>query len=168
MPPTPPKKPERMASVDNAWLRMDRPSNLMMICGVLIFRERLALKSLRAAVKNRFMRFPRLTQRPVQTPTGAYWETDARFDIGAHVLRAAPEGRASKRALEALVSRLVATPLAPTRPMWQFQLVDRYEQGSAVIVRIHHCYADGIALIQVMLSMTDADRAGAAARPLPQ
>jgi diacylglycerol O-acyltransferase / wax synthase len=161
-------KRERMSSVDNAWLRMDRPSNLMMICGVLIFRERLALKSLRAAVKNRFMRFPRLTQRPVQTPTGAYWETDARFDIGAHVLRAAPEGRDSKRALEALVSRLVATPLAPTRPMWQFQLVDRYEQGSAVIVRIHHCYADGIALIQVMLSMTDADRAGAAAGPLPQ
>ena len=28
---------ERMSSVDTAWLRMDRPSNLMMICGVLIF-----------------------------------------------------------------------------------------------------------------------------------
>jgi diacylglycerol O-acyltransferase / wax synthase len=160
-------KRERMSSVDTAWLRMDRPSNLMMICGVLIFRERLTLKSLRATVRNRFMRFPRLTQRPVQTPTGAFWEPDAKFDIGAHVLRAAPKGRDSKRALEALVSRLVATPLDPSRPLWQFQLVDRYEQGSAVIVRIHHCYADGIALIQVMLSMTDDDRGGAAARSRP-
>ena len=25
-------------------------------------------------------------------------------------------------------------------------------------MRIHHCYADGIALVRVMLSMTDADR----------
>ena len=160
-------KRERMSSVDTAWLRMDRPSNLMMICGVLIFGERLALKSLRATVKNRFMRFPRLTQRPMQTPTGAFWETDAQFDIGAHVLRAALKGRDSKRALEGLVSKLVATPLDPARPMWQFHLVDRYEGGSAVIVRIHHCYADGIALIQVMLSMTDADPEGTAAGPTP-
>ena len=34
-------------------------------------------------------------------------------------------------------------------------------------MRIHHCYADGIALIQVMLSMTDADRAGKRAGPVP-
>src|SRR5438132_9506160 len=150
---------ERISSVDTAWLRMDRPSNLMMICGVLIFRERLGLKSLRATIADRFLRFPRLSQRPVQTSTGAFWETDHKFDIGAHALRVALKGRDSKRALEALVSRLVATPLDPTRPLWQFHLVDRYEGGSAVIVRIHHCYADGIALIQLMLSMTDADAA---------
>ena len=40
--------------------------------------------------------------------------------------------------------------------MWQFHLVDNYDGGSALIVRIHHCYADGIALVRVMLSMTDA------------
>ena len=160
-------KRERISSVDTAWLRMDRPSNLMMICGVLIFRERLALKSLRATIKDRFLRFPRLTQRPVQTPTGAFWETDSKFDMAAHVLRVALRGRDPKRALEGLVSTLVATPLDPARPMWQFHLVDRYEGGSAVIVRIHHCYADGIALIQVMLSMTDADAVGTAAGPVP-
>jgi WS/DGAT/MGAT family acyltransferase len=160
-------KRERISSVDTAWLRMDRPSNLMMICGVLIFRERLALKSLRATIMDRFLRFPRLSQRPVQTPTGAFWETDSKFDIAAHALRVALKGSDSKRALEGLVSKLVATPLDPTRPMWQFHLVDRYEGGSAVIVRIHHCYADGIALIQVMLSMTDADPVGSAAGPVP-
>jgi diacylglycerol O-acyltransferase len=34
-------------------------------------------------------------------------------------------------------------------------------------VRIHHCYADGIALVQVMLSMTDAARNGPSAMPAP-
>ena len=32
---------EPMSKVDTAWLRMESPSNLMMITGVLIFRERL-------------------------------------------------------------------------------------------------------------------------------
>src|SRR4030095_887023 len=49
--------------------------------------------------------------------------------------------------------------------MWQFHLVDHYEGGSALIARIHHCYADGIALVRVMLSMTDAAANGPPAMP---
>jgi WS/DGAT/MGAT family acyltransferase len=167
MPPTPPKKPERMSSVDTAWLRMDRPTNLMMICGVLIFGERLTLARLKATLSDRFLRFKRFRQHPVQTPTGAYWTDDREFNIAAHVRRVKLRGAAGKSELETLVSDLMATPLDPSKPMWQFHLVDGYEGGSAVVVRIHHCYADGIALIQVMLSMTDADREGHVPGPVP-
>ena len=59
----------------------------------------------------------------------------------------------------------MATPLPPARPLWQFHLVERYDGGSALVVRIHHCYADGIALVRVMLSMTDAARDGPPAMP---
>ena len=62
-------------------------------------------------------------------------------------------------------SRLMSTPLDPARPRWQFHLVDNYDGGSAVIARIHHCYADGIALVRVMLSMTDATAKGPPAMP---
>jgi len=167
MSPTPPEKPERMSSVDTAWLRMDRPSNLMMICGVLIFGEHLTLARLKATLSDRFMRFKRFRQRAVQAPTGAYWADDRKFDIGAHVRRVKLRGAAGKTELETLVSDLMATPLDPSKPMWQFHLVEGYEGGSAVVVRIHHCYADGIALIQVMLSMTDADREGRVPGPVP-
>jgi WS/DGAT/MGAT family acyltransferase len=156
-----------MSSVDTAWLRMDRPSNLMMICGVLIFGERLTLARLKATLSDRFMRFKRFRQRAVQTPAGAYWTDDRNFDIGAHVRCVKLRGAAGKAQLETLVSDLMATPLDPSMPMWQFHLVERYEGGSAVVVRIHHCYADGIALIQVMLSMTDADREGRVPGPVP-
>ena len=161
------KKRERMSSVDTAWLRMDRPSNLMMICGVLVFHERIALGRLRRTIADRFLRFKRFQQRPVQTQAGAYWETDASFDIDAHVQRAKVPAHFGKGELEALVSKLISTPLDPRRPLWQFHLIERYEGGSAVVMRIHHCYADGIALIQVMLSMTDGDRAGKLAGPVP-
>ena len=156
-----------MSSVDMAWLRMDRPSNLMMICGVLIFGERLTLSRLKATLGDRFMRFSRFGQRAVQTPAGAYWIDDVRFDIDAHVRAIKLRGAAGKVELEALVAELIATPLDPSRPMWQFHLVEGYEGGSAVVLRIHHCYADGIALIQVMLSMTDADRKGRVPGPVP-
>ena len=161
------KKRERMSSVDTAWLRMDRPSNLMMICGVLILGERVTLARLKTTLAERFLCFRRFRQRVVQSPAGASWETAAHFDLGAHVKRIALPGRGGKKELEALASKLMSTPLDPQLPLWQFHLIERYEGGSAVVVRIHHCYADGIALIQVMLSMTDADRAGLKPGPVP-
>jgi len=158
---------ERMSSVDTAWLRMDRPSNLMMISGVLILRERVTFARLKKTLTDRFLRFERFRKRPLQTPAGSSWQTDDEFDIANHVERVALPGRAGKAELEAFVSALAGTPLDPARPLWQFHLIERFDGGSALVVRIHHCYADGIALIQVMLSLTDADRAGNAAGPVP-
>jgi WS/DGAT/MGAT family acyltransferase len=145
-----------MSSVDIAWLRMDRPSNLMVICGVLQLRERITVAALRRAIAARFLRFPRFRQRPVPTLTGFEWQADARFALARHVKRVALGRGAGDAELAALVSRLVSTPLPADRPLWQFALVPGYKGGAAVIVRIHHCYADGIALIQVLLSMTHA------------
>jgi len=146
---------DKISAVDTAWLRMDRPGNLMMICAVLSFEERIGIEALRAVVADRFVRFRRFLQRPVETPTGAFWETTPDFDLEHHVIHVALPGAAGKRELQALVSRLAATPLNPAWPRWQFHVVENYRGGSAVIVRIHHCYADGIALVQVLLSMTD-------------
>jgi WS/DGAT/MGAT family acyltransferase len=158
---------EKISAVDTAWLRMDRPGNLMMISGVLILRERVKLARLQATIEERFLRFKRFRQRPVQA-TGIWsWETDPAFDLDAHVAHIALPGNAGTKELQTLMSRLASTPLDPVRPLWQFHLIENYAGGSAVIVRIHHCYADGIALIQVMLSMTDAKPRGPPAMPPP-
>jgi diacylglycerol O-acyltransferase len=156
---------EKMSAVDTAWLRMDRPQNLMMICGVFLFRQRLSLARLRAVVAKRFIVFKRFRQRAVELPGMAMWETDTHFDIERHVVHTALPGKAGRRELQELVSRLATTPLDPARPMWQFHLVDNYDGGSALICRMHHSYADGIALVRVMLSMTDAGPKGPAAMP---
>jgi WS/DGAT/MGAT family acyltransferase len=146
---------ERISGIDTAWLRMERPTNLMMITGVMIFSERLEYEKLREVIETRFLKYRRFTQRAVQKAAGAFWESDSYFDIGRHVLRTALPGRADKAELQHLASDLMSTPLDFTKPLWQFHLVEDYEGGSAVILRIHHCYADGIALIHVLLSLTD-------------
>src|SRR5437660_7349990 len=138
---------ERISAVDTAWLRMDRPSNLMMICGVLLFRERLSFARLKDVIAKRFLVFDRLQKRAVETAGGAFWESDPDFDFDRHVVRATLPGKSGTRELQGLVSELISTPLDPSRPMWQFSLIESYAGGSALIVRIHHCYADGIALV---------------------
>ena len=161
----PPTSRERISGVDTAWLRMDQPTNLMMIVCVMMFDGRVELEAARHAIATRFLAFPRFGQRAVQDAAGAWWETPETFDIAAHVVPARLAGRRGKRELEKLVSELASTPLDPDLPLWQFHLVEDFAGGSALVGRIHHCYADGIALVQVMLSMTDATAKASLAKP---
>jgi diacylglycerol O-acyltransferase / wax synthase len=46
-------------------------------------------------------------------------------------------------------------PFEADRPPWHFYYVSHYEGGSALIGRIHHAIGDGLALIHVILSMSD-------------
>lgn len=146
---------EDMSKVDTAWLRMERPTNLMMITGVMMLDTPLELPALKALLAERWLAYRRFRQKAVDTPAGAWWEDDADFDIDWHVRLTALPGEAGQAELQRLVSQLASTPLDHSKPLWQFHLVERFGGGSAVIVRIHHCYADGIALVQVMLSLTD-------------
>ena len=150
---------ESMSRVDTAWLRMERPTNLMMITGVLMFETPMALAKLKQVIRQRFLAYPRFGQKAVDTAAGASWQDDADFDLDWHVRLSALPGRAGKVELERFVSQLASTPLDKSKPLWQFHLVEHYLGGSAVIARIHHCYADGIALVQVLLSLTDTTAA---------
>jgi diacylglycerol O-acyltransferase len=147
---------EPMSKVDTAWLRMESPTNLMMITGVMIFSDRLDLKKLKRLLTQRFLAFRRFRQKAVDNGNAAHWETDSELDIDLHVLGVKLPGKVDKFALETFVSTLASISLDHSRPLWQFHLVEKYQGGSALITRIHHCYADGLALVQVMLSLTDA------------
>ena len=149
---------ERMSSVDTAWLRMEQPVNLMTITGIMVFDEVLDLKLLKGTLKNQFTTFRRFRQCAVEDLSGAYWEDDPYFNIDAHVQSIGLPDDAGQTELEALVSDLASTALDHGKPLWQFHLVDNYKDGSALIMRIHHCYADGIAMIHVLLSMTETER----------
>jgi diacylglycerol O-acyltransferase len=156
---------ERISGVDTAWLRMDMPTNLMVIVGVLMFEGRLEPARVKRTLERRFLAYRRFRQKAVQDPTGAWWEDDADFDIDSHVHQVALPGKAGKAELQAFVSDLASTPLDATKPLWQFHLVDNFDGGSALVMRIHHCYADGIALVQVMLSMTEKSARASLALP---
>ncbi len=149
-----------MSGVDTAWLRMEDPTNLMMITGLIVLDGPVELGRLRAVVRERLLCFDRFRQHVVQPPgllARPRWvESGAAFDLERHVRRLrlpAPAGRAE---LEEAVSRLMSTPLDYARPLWSFHLVERYAEGAALVMRLHHCLADGMALLHVLRSLTDA------------
>src|SRR5262245_42262514 len=131
-------KRERISGVDTAWLRMEQPTNLMMIVGVMMFEKPLALEAVKDIIASRFLAYRRFRQRAGQDASGAWWETDEALDLDSHIHRVALPGKADKEELEAFVSDLASTPLDFTKPLWQFHLVDNYRGGSALVVRIHH------------------------------
>jgi WS/DGAT/MGAT family acyltransferase len=148
---------ERMTKVDTAWLRMDSPSNLMMIVGIWTLTPGIKYADLCQRVEERLLKYGRFRQRVVEDTAGATW-VEHPVDISQHIIREklprAKPGQA-QAALQKRVGELAMEPLDPKRPLWQFHLVEDYEGGSALIVRIHHCIADGIALISVTMSLVD-------------
>jgi len=149
---------ERMSRVDTAWLRMDNDVNLMMIIGVWLLKPAVTIDAMRERIADKLLKYDRFRQKVVHDAMGADWVADDDFDINRHAL-VAPlkrrKGQSERAALQQLCGTLATTPLDPTRPLWQFQLVEHYEGGSAIIVRIHHCIGDGISLTSVVMSITD-------------
>jgi WS/DGAT/MGAT family acyltransferase len=149
---------ERMTKVDTAWLRMDSPSNLMMIMGVWTLKPGIRHQDLCGRVQERLLKYNRFRQCAQEDATGATWVEDTGFDVERHVLREKlprrPKGQ-EQAALQHRVGELAMQPLDREHPLWQIHLVEDYRGGSALIVRIHHCIADGIALISVTMSLVD-------------
>ena len=147
-----------MGSVDTAWLRMDSDVNRMVIVGVWVVKPGITRQALCTRVQATLLRYPRFVQRATVGPQGLCWEPDDDFALDHHIVseklpRARP-GQQQAR-LQDRVAELAVQPLDARRPLWQFHLVERYDGGSALIVRIHHCIADGVALVAVMQSMVD-------------
>jgi WS/DGAT/MGAT family acyltransferase len=149
---------ESMSAVDRAWLLMERPAKPMMVIALTVLGRRLAYRRLCAIIEKRFLAFERFRCRPVADTLGGRWVPQDDFSLDDHVLSVALPGAAGQHELETLVAELAGTPLSPERPMWSFHLVEDYRGGSALIVRIHHCYADGIALVHVFLTLTEAEK----------
>jgi diacylglycerol O-acyltransferase / wax synthase len=147
---------ESMSKVDTAWLRMDSASNLMMIVGVWTLRPRVRYDALCRRMEQRLLQYPRFRQRVVEQGGHASW-VDHDVDIHEHVVRERlPRTKGgAQAALQRRIGELAMTPLERGRPLWQMHLVEDYEGGSALVIRIHHCIADGIALIAVTLSLVD-------------
>jgi len=147
---------ERMSGVDRAWLLMDHPSNPMTVIGLLVLAEPLGRDALRELITRSFLRFERFRCIPVTESTGGEWVESPHFNVDDHLWSVALPAPAEQPQLEALLGELASTPFNRDRPLWSFHLITKYQGGSAVIVRIHHCYADGVALIQVLLALCNA------------
>jgi diacylglycerol O-acyltransferase / wax synthase len=148
----------RFSGADSSWWHMERPTNQMAVTAVLIFDGPLDQDGLRALVRSRLLRHDRFRQRVEESTLGfgrPRWVPDPDFSLDAHVLTISlPEG-AGQKELQALVGREMSRSLDSDRPLWRMVYVPDFQGGSVLIARLHHCIADGLALVRVLLSLGD-------------
>ena len=111
-----------MSNVDAAWLSMDDPTNLMMITGVMTFKQPIDLRPFpgRHPVSLAEIR-PLLAacRAPAHARQQAPLGNGPKFDLAAHVHRIALPAPGDQAALQAMVSDLASTPLDPSKALWQ-------------------------------------------------
>lgn len=162
-----------MGSADAAWLHMDRPTNQMVINALIRLKQPLNLDALHQVIEARLMgpypKFAMLVKEggplPMRAPvpiglplplSRLRWETDPSFHLSRHLHLIALPSPHDEEALRALTGDLISMPLPHDRPLWQMHVIETGGGAPpALLVRMHHCIADGIALARVLLSLTD-------------
>jgi WS/DGAT/MGAT family acyltransferase len=152
-----------MSHADAAWLRMDSPTNLMVINSVLFFATAPDWDRLRANHVQRIVeRHPRFrcVARPGGPLSPARWEEDPTFDPADHFHRVAVPEPGDRAALQALIADLASAPLDHGRPLWEVHLIEGVGDGCALLTRVHHAVADGVTLARVLLGASDSGDPG--------
>ncbi len=129
----------------------------MMITVVLRFKGQVNYDRLITDLQTTVQRFRRLRQRvviPGKLFHRPYWDDVPTFKVQDHVERLNLRLPADDVSVGELVNQKMNTALDFTHPLWKLSLVDNHPEGSIIIVRIHHCIADGISLMRVLLQMT--------------
>lgn len=144
---------ETMASVDHAWLRMDSAVNPMVINSVMTFKTALNHDTVVSRLMTHFAGIQRFQSRPASGVVSDVWEVTevdpdyhfpcSEFDIDTNT------------DLQAIATEFINQPLDRQRPLWRMLFIPHFRQGSALIIRIHHAYADGMALMKVLMKMMD-------------
>ena len=149
---------------DALFLYIERPGQPLSIASVSVFEGNVPLKACRDLVESKLPEIPRYRQRVSFPPLNLglpTWQFDPMFDIRNHI-RQVTLRNGTEAQLKALASRIISTHLDRQRSLWDMTLV-RGLQGSrsAMIARIHHCLADGIAGVGIMNVLMDTS-------PVPQ
>ena len=153
----------RMAAADSAWLALDRPRNRMVVTAVLRLDGPVdAAAVCRLVVERLLPQYPRLSQRVVRRRVPwlrPRWADDPDFAVRRHVRSVRLDGSVGRAALQDLVGDLLGRPLALDAPPWELHVVEGADEAAgrrgAVVARFHHCLADGKALAEVLLHLTD-------------
>ena len=83
------------------------------------------------------------------------WEPDPNFDIRNHVHQVVLKG-GTDADLKAVAASIISSTLNRERPLWDLTLVRGLEGNrTGLVIRIHHCLADGISGVGIMNVLLD-------------
>ncbi|MFL5736767.1 MAG: wax ester/triacylglycerol synthase family O-acyltransferase [Actinomycetota bacterium] len=165
MPEEKPSPLDRLTLQDSMYLRVEARGAPMHVAGLILLdagplldpEGAIRLDAIRSHVESRLS--PRLRQRLLPTGIGGgpqVWVDDPAFDVAAHVgARAVPEP-GDEASMLRVVEELNEHPLPRERPLWELWMLSGLAGGRlAMLVRLHHVVADGLAALALLASWFD-------------
>lgn len=151
----PPRGVQALSACDTCWYSMERDVNPMMVVGFMFMRKAPELAALAAVLEERLLCFDRFRQVPGRMEGHLCWIDAEGFALEKHLHEEhLPE--ATDEAFGHRLDVLTGEHLDFNRPLWDIVVLHNHPRGAAVVIRIHHSLADGIALVRVLLSLTDS------------
>ncbi|HYM50503.1 MAG TPA: wax ester/triacylglycerol synthase family O-acyltransferase [Candidatus Limnocylindrales bacterium] len=142
----------------------DTPMHIMAVLqlepdGLVDGTGRLKLEVIRDRIERRLARVPRLRQvvRPGNLLTGPpIWVDDPGFDLARHVRAGSVPGPGTETDLLQVVARIDRDLIDRAHALWEAWLLTGLDNGRvALVFKLHHAIADGLAAIQVLASLFD-------------
>ena len=159
---------EALTRTDAAWLHAEAPTNHFVVTTLAILDRPLDVDRLKTVLSHRIAMHPRLRQvvvEPVVPFAAPTWVPARYFDLDAHIHRVALPAPAGKAELAGFIGDLAGQPLDFERPLWSLHAVDGLQGGGGLVGRFHHSLGDGLAMVRLLLSLTDPTADGWKRRP---
>lgn len=143
---------------DALFLYLERDGMPLNVASVAEFDGHIDREHCIAFMESKLPLLPRYRQRVVMPPMNIglpCWEYDPDFDIRNHISEVElRKGTAAE--LKALAGKLLSKTMDRNRPLWDFTLAQGLKGGhTALIVRVHHCLADGISGVGMLATLMD-------------
>jgi len=152
---------DRLSWGDALFFYLEREGMPMNIASVSIFEGKLALSDCIRALVSKLPLLPRYTQRVVTPPLNIgfpSWEHDPDFDICNHI-REIRLKHGTEAELKSVSAKLLSSAMDRRHPLWDFTLVHGLKRDrTAMLLRVHHCLADGIAGLGLMSTLMDSEK----------
>lgn len=150
---------DRLSWGDTVFLHMERESMPLNVASVCIFDGEISRTDCIQFVESKLPLLPRYLKRVVGAPLGLglpSWEYDADFDLRRHI-REETLKHGTEAELKAIAGKLFSQVMDRNHPLWDMTLVHGLKENqTAVIFRLHHCLADGIAGVGILNLLLDA------------
>jgi diacylglycerol O-acyltransferase len=149
---------DRLAPLDALFLYVEKKEMPLHIGAAFVFDGHLDVADLKSLIQAKLPLIPRYRQRLVFPPLNLgypIWEFDPDFNLDRHIHHARIRPGTQEQ-LEKLAGEIFSQIMDRDRPLWDITVVDGLRGSrSALIARVHHCLADGIAGVSLMNLILD-------------
>ena len=153
------KQSDRLSWGDTVFLHLEREGMPLNVASVCTFEGEISFEQCLQFVEAKLPLIPRYVKRVMPAPFGLglpSWEYDPEFDLRRHIHQLTLK-HGTDTELKAIAGKLFSKVMDRQHPLWDMTVVHGLKgDRTAVILRLHHCLADGIAGVGIINVLLDA------------